>query len=82
MKDNSKEPASIVNANSSDLNPNDLVDTTTAAKILNTKPGTLPIWRHYGKGPAFLKIGRSVRYHKKDLMEYLASCRRVSTSQA
>ena len=65
-----------------ELSPDDLVNTKTAAKILDTSPGTLPIWRHQGKGPAFLKIGRSVRYHRQDLMAYLADCRRVSTSQA
>lgn len=65
-----------------DLSPSDLLTEREAAKIIGSTPGTLSVWRHFGRGPAHLKIGRSVRYHKQDLLSFLEGCRRTSTSQA
>ena len=42
-----------------------------AADYLNMKVGTLRQWRFLSRGPAYLKIGRSVRYRKEDLDAYL-----------
>jgi len=41
-----------------------------AAKILNLSVQTLRNWRHLKKGPAYLKLGRSVRYRPEDLYEF------------
>ena len=38
-----------------------------AADYLRYSPTTLAIWRSLGKGPAYLKIGHSVRYRREDL---------------
>jgi predicted DNA-binding transcriptional regulator AlpA len=42
-----------------------------AAAIIGVKPTTLASWRHYGKGPRYLKIGRSCFYCESDIEEWL-----------
>jgi hypothetical protein len=44
--------------------------------------GTLAKWRHYGEGPAYIKIGARVMYAKTDLDDWIASRRRSNTSEA
>ncbi len=58
-----------------------LLDTESAASVLGVKAGTLEVWRTYGKGPKFLKIGRSVRYRRQDLEAYLEDSVMSSTSE-
>ena len=41
-----------------------------AAKEIGVATQTLRNWRHLGKGPAYLKIGRSVRYQIEDLKKF------------
>lgn len=45
----------------------DLLNPEQAAQFLHVRPQTLACWRLYGKGPAFAKIGRLVRYDKSVL---------------
>ena len=45
----------------------DLLNPEQAAQFLCVRPQTLACWRLYGKGPAFAKIGRLVRYDKRAL---------------
>ena len=54
--------------------------TYDAARFLGVSPRTAEKWRVTGEGPPFLKIGRRVLYDLGDLEDYLASCRRRSTS--
>jgi len=43
-----------------------------AAKALNVSVGTLRNWRSSRLGgPAFIRVGRLVRYSESDLLEYL-----------
>ena len=56
------------------------VDEKAAARILGIAVQTLRNWRHIRKGPAYIKMGRSVRYQIKDLQEYLDD-RRIDPSQ-
>ena len=37
------------------------------AELLGLSVATLRAWRHRGKGPRFLRLGRSVRYLSSDL---------------
>lgn len=37
------------------------------AELLGLSVATLRAWRHRGKGPRFLRLGRSVRYLPSDL---------------
>ena len=53
------------------VNPDPLLNGTEAADYINNSPATLPIWRHKGIGPSYVKVGRSVRYKKSALDSYL-----------
>lgn len=41
------------------------------AAILGVKPATLQSWRWARRGPAYVKVGRLIRYRAADLAEYL-----------
>jgi predicted DNA-binding transcriptional regulator AlpA len=47
--------------------------TKEAADFLNLAETTLEKWRWSGHGPRFVKMGRSVRYSKKDLIFWATS---------
>ena len=51
-----------------------------AAKHLGLSVSTLNKLRVFGGGPVFLKLGRRVAYDVADLDDWLASKRRLSTS--
>jgi predicted DNA-binding transcriptional regulator AlpA len=59
-----------------------LLNERQAAQLLNIKVATLRRWRRAGKGPAFLKIGGAVRYDRAELEGFIASARRMSTSDS
>ena len=46
-----------------------------AAVRLGLKVATLRAWRHQGRGPAYVRLGRAVRYLAIDIDEYLSSNR-------
>ena len=48
----------------------ELLDERAAANYLQKPPGTLQQWRYLGKGPAYFKFGRSVRYSRSDLRAF------------
>ena len=58
-----------------------LLDEKQAAKILSLTQEELSQRRFYGKKPVFFKIGKHVRYSLLDLLDYINSCRRRSTSE-
>ncbi len=41
------------------------------AELLGLSVATLRAWRHRGKGPRFLRLGRSVRYLPSDLDDFV-----------
>jgi excisionase family DNA binding protein len=51
-----------------------------AAKLVGFSPRTLQKWRIEGRGPRFVKCGRSVRYRWQDLQEWMQENLRRSTS--
>ena len=53
--------------------PPPILTTPQAALFLNLKPATLEQWRWNGRGPRFIKIGRSCRYRISDLEAFLES---------
>lgn len=59
---------------------NELLTTAQAAELLGIKKNTLEYWRLQGKSPVFLKIGKNVRYEKSEIVTFLESSRRTSTS--
>jgi hypothetical protein len=38
-----------------------------AAVVIGVKPPTLAAWRHFGKGPRYIKIGRQAFYLEADI---------------
>jgi hypothetical protein len=59
----------------------DLLTPPEAATFLKVSISWLAKQRLYGDGPAYRKVGRSVRYRRVDLDRYLATRLRTSTSQ-
>ncbi len=51
------------------------VNDIVAAEILSASPQTLRNWRHLGRGPAYSKRGRMVRYKVEDLLNFMSSGR-------
>lgn len=52
-----------------------------AAELLGLSIATLAKWRVSGGGPPYAKAGRCVLYVRDDLIAWLKSNRRLSTSQ-
>jgi DNA-binding XRE family transcriptional regulator len=44
-----------------------------AAAIIGVKPTTLAMWRHKGRGPRYLKVGRSCFYLESYIESWLAA---------
>jgi predicted site-specific integrase-resolvase len=51
-----------------------------AATRLGLKVATLRAWRHKGRGPAFVRLGRAIRYLATDIDDFLAANRHNSKS--
>ncbi|RPJ84866.1 MAG: DNA-binding protein [Acidobacteria bacterium] len=47
----------------------------TAATRLGLKVATLRAWRHQGRGPAYVRLGRAIRYLPGDLDDFLRANR-------
>ena len=50
-----------------------LLETRDAAQELGLSPRTLEGWRRRREGPAYLKIGRRVKYRPEDIEAYKAT---------
>ena len=50
-----------------------------AARFLAISFRTLQTWRVRGGGPRFCKIGRAVRYRRRDLIDWVEEQSRAST---
>ncbi len=57
-----------------------LVDAETASRMLGVAVQTLARWRTEGRAPRFAKIGRAVRYSRRELEEFIAARMRTSTT--
>ena len=63
------------------MNCQELLDENLTIKFLQVgSVKTLQRWRVMGYGPPFIKIGHRVRYVEGDLIAWLESQRRKSTS--
>lgn len=47
------------------------LDEKQAARLLAVAVQTLRNWRHQRRGPAYIKMGRAVRYQIKDLEDFM-----------
>lgn len=52
-----------------------------AAEFLNIAKSTLDAWATRGGGPAYIKMGRAVRYRPADLLEWAESRLTRNTSE-
>jgi excisionase family DNA binding protein len=55
---------------------------TEAAARLGLKVATLRAWRHQGRGPVFVRLGRAIRYLASDLEEFLNANRQRGAGAA
>jgi excisionase family DNA binding protein len=49
----------------------ELLTRPEAAEYVHIKPQTLAVWACAGRGPTYVKVGRSVRYRVADLDAFL-----------
>lgn len=66
----------------STYDPLQLLHTQQTAALLSVKPDTLTHWRYRGGGPKFVKIGRSARYRRVDLFDYILSNTHYNTGES
>jgi predicted transcriptional regulator len=57
------------------MNDIELLTPKQAAEFLKITPAALSRFRFEKRGPAFLRVGRLVRYAKRDLEKYLQANR-------
>ncbi len=69
-------------ADSTPESPQRLLDERKAADRLGLSVKTLRRWRWAGHPPAFIKIGRAVRYDPEVIEALIAAGRRLSTSDS
>jgi predicted DNA-binding transcriptional regulator AlpA len=53
-----------------------------AAKLLKVSVSWLAKARMRGDGPAYVQVGRAIRYTEVALLQWMKSCTRTSTSQS
>ena len=68
-------PREITDAGASQGATNQPLTETDAAARLGLKVATLRAWRNQGRGPAYVRLGRAIRYLSTDLDEFLHSNR-------
>ena len=59
---------------------NEALTESDAAARLGLKVATLRAWRHQNRGPAFVRLGRAVRYLASDLDEFVNANRITPSS--
>lgn len=50
---------------------NDLMTPSEAAAVLRLPEATLRQWRYLGRGPAYMKVGKHIRYRQADLTKWI-----------
>jgi excisionase family DNA binding protein len=67
----------LLKSTSSSRKTDEYLTTPKAAELLRLSPITLAIWRHQGRGPEYILLGRSVRYKRSTLEQFLESNKRM-----
>jgi predicted DNA-binding transcriptional regulator AlpA len=55
------------------MGDNDLLDTAALARYLGKNKRTVEDWRMDGRGPNYIRVGRSIRYRGADIQRWLDS---------
>ena len=61
---------------------NESVTEVEAAARLGLKVATLRAWRHQGRGPAYVRLGRAIRYLASDLNDFVHANRHAPRSES
>lgn len=61
--------------------PNQLLTEKETASLICYTQRALQNWRLRGGGPEYVKIGRSVRYQRRDVMKFIEDRKRKHTAQ-
>ena len=48
-----------------------LLSNEETAAAIGVAQTTLPVWRHFGKGPVYLKVGKRCFYRPSDIRAWL-----------
>ena len=72
----------IMNAAISNTDPETLLTEAQTADHLSISMRTLQAWRVRGGGPIFIRAGRSIRYRRSDLLDWIEANAATSTSAA
>jgi predicted DNA-binding transcriptional regulator AlpA len=59
-----------------------LLDTKQASALFGLSESTLRKWRLSGQGPAFVRLGRAVKYRQADIDQFLDERLFHSTAEA
>jgi hypothetical protein len=59
-----------------------LLTASETAALWGLRPATLARWRWAGHGPAYIKVGRAVRYDPLELRRWVEARTRTSTTDA
>ena len=65
----------------SHLNLDHFLTTKEVANYLRLQKNTLEIWRLQGRGPAFVRLGRAIRYRLGDIEKFVERQTANSTSE-
>ncbi len=55
------------------VDPDELISSEEAARLLRQKVQTLAAWRSDKRGPEYVKIGRTVLYRRSSISTYIAT---------
>lgn len=55
------------------VDPDELLDERQVSRLWGIPTKTLQTWRYRGEGPAYVKVGSSVRYVRRDISTWLES---------
>lgn len=67
--------------NSISVDPDCLLTEGQTGELINVPVRTLQTWRLRGGGPPFVKLGRSIRYRRWNLIRWIEEHTMNSTSQ-
>jgi predicted DNA-binding transcriptional regulator AlpA len=62
--------------------PDAALNENQAAELLGFSVRTLQSWRMHGGGPRYVKVGRAVRYPRRELVAFQQSKTVASTTEA
>lgn len=62
--------------------PEDLLTPKETAAWLRTEVETLATWRTQNRGPAFVKVGASIRYRRQSIFDFVRANEFANTTQA